>query len=171
MCLLILDAGPLITSCRFGVANRLIVDHLLDLCRIAIARSVYDEVVIAGSRHPDAAAARHRVESGQIVVLPSFSDPQVEILIAPYGLGRGERESILLTGHPDLKDAVLVIDDHLGYLVSDRLGRRKRLLLDVIADLVKLDRLDVRLALDMIHAVRTRYPTAFVEHSVRLLQR
>ena len=168
---LIFDAGPLITTCKFSVAGRLIIDHFLERCQITVATSVRDEVVIAGNRYPDAGAARQRIDVGRIAVLPPFPDHIVEALIAPYGLGAGEQDSILLAGHPDWKDATLVIDDHLAYLVSDRLGRRKRFLLDVIADLVKLDKLDVRLALSMVQAVRTRYPAAFVEHTLLLLRR
>lgn len=44
---LIFDAGPLITTCKFSVAGRLVVDHILDHREITVAASVRDEVVIA----------------------------------------------------------------------------------------------------------------------------
>lgn len=78
--------------------------------------------------------------------------------------------SILLTEHTDLEGATLVIDDHLAYLVSDRLGRQKRFLLDVIVHLVNAGELDKDLAIEMVDAVRTRYPPAFVEHTMLLLR-
>jgi hypothetical protein len=132
---------------------------------------VHDEVVIAGNRYPDAQVARQRIDKGQIAVLMPSPDHALEALVAPYGLGDGERDSILLAGHAVLQDAILVIDDHLAYLVSDRLGRRKRFLLDVIADLARVGKLDKALAADMVRAIHTRYPVAFVEHTLLLLRR
>ena len=167
---LIFDAGPLITACKFDVAGRLVVDHILDHCQIIIATSVRDEVVIAGAQYPDAQAAQQRIDGGQITVLPPPSDPDLEKLLAPYGLGDGERHSILLTKHTALTDATLVIDDHLGYLVSDRLSRRKRFLLDVIADLAEAGEMSKEVATKLVQAIRTRYPPAFVEHTLLLLQ-
>lgn len=165
----IFDAGPLITACKFNTIGRLVIDHLLEHCEIAIAASVRDEVLIAGNRYPDAQVARQRIDRGQIAVLPPSSDPKLEVLLSPYNLGDGERDSILLTEHSTLQDATLVIDDHLAYLVSDRLGRRKRFLLDVIADLASAGKLDKGLAADMVRAIQTRYPVAFVEYTLLLL--
>jgi hypothetical protein len=166
---LIFDAGPLITSCKFSVAGQLVVDHLLPHCEITIAASVRDEVVIAGDRYPDARAARQRINNGQIAVLSPPPVPALEVLINPYSLGDGERESILLAAVAP--DATLVIDDHLAYLVSDRLGQRKRFLLDILADLVAAKNLDKQLAVDIMQAIRSRYPVAFVEHTLLLLRR
>jgi predicted nucleic acid-binding protein len=168
---LIFDAGPLIAACKFSAASRLIVDHLLDYCAITVAASVYDEVVVAGASYPDAQAARQRIDQGRIAVLLPPPDPALETLLVPYGLGDGERDSILLTGHANVRGATLVIDDQLAYLVSDRLGLRKRFLLDIIADLARAGMLDKRLAMSIVQAVRTRYPPAFVEHTLLLLQR
>lgn len=168
---LIFDAGPLITACKFSVGGRLVVDHILDHCEITVATSVRDEVVIAGVRYLDAQAAQKRIDEGQIAVLLPLSDPALEALVAPYGLGDGEQDSILLAGHADLGNATLVIDDHLAYLVSDRLGQRKRFLLDVIADLADVEKLDRELATKVVQAIRTRYPPAFVEHTLLLLRR
>jgi hypothetical protein len=168
---LILDAGPFITTCKFVVEGVLFIDYMLDRCSISITDSVHEEVVIAGDRYPDASAARQRIERKRINVLSPPAVPNLETLLAPYGLGRGERDSILLTEHPELGGATLVIDDHLAYLVSDRLGRQKRFLLDVIVDLVTARQLSVALAVNMVEAIRGRYPFAFVEHTMLLLQR
>jgi hypothetical protein len=168
---LIFDAGPLITACKFSAGGQLVIDHVLDHCEVVVATSVRDEVVIAGARYPDAQMAQQRIGQGQIAVLSPPPDPDLETLIAPYGLGDGERESILLTGHTDLEGSTLVIDDHLAYLVSDRLGRRKRFLLDVIVDLVNARKLDRKLAITIVEAIHTRYPPAFVDHTILLLRR
>jgi len=153
------------------VAGRLVIDYLLDHCEIVTALSVCDEVIVAGARYPDAQAAQQRLDRGQISILSPPPDPTLEALIAPYGLGDGERDSILLAGHMGPQAATLVIDDHLAYLVSDRLGQRKRFLLDVIADLVDAGRLDKGLAVNLVQAIRSRYPPAFVEHTPLLLRR
>ncbi|MEA3349223.1 MAG: hypothetical protein U9Q82_01225 [Chloroflexota bacterium] len=168
---LIFDAGPLITVCKFSISERLVVDYLLERCEIAIATSVRNEVVLAGARYPDAQAAKSRIDDGQISILSPPSNPALESLIDVYDLGDGERDSILLGGDSDLHDATLVIDDHLAYLVSDRLKQLKRFLLDVIVDLVNNDELNKKLAIQIIHAIQTRYPRAFVEHTLRLLER
>ncbi len=171
MCNLILDAGPLITTCKFSVAGKLIIDHLLEQCQVTVTVSVQDEVVLAGNRYPDASAARQRIDAGKIAVVPSPSDPNIRALIAPYGLGTGEIDCIQLAEHSDWKDATLVVDDHLAYLVSDRLGQRKRFLLDVIADLVRANQMAASHAVNVIRAIQSRYPPAFVEHTLLMLGR
>jgi hypothetical protein len=168
---LTLDAGSLITSCRFSAAGQLVIDHLLDHCEIMVAMSVREEVVVAGARYSDAQAACQRIDRRRIAVLVPPRDPRLEAMIAPYDLGDGERDSILLTGHTELQGATLVIDDHLAYLVIDRLKRRKRFLLDVMAELVGARKLDRELAVEMVRAVSTRYPPAFVDHTLILLRR
>jgi hypothetical protein len=92
-------------------------------------------------------------------------------MIAPHGPGDGARDCVLLIGHAELQGATLVIDDHLAYLVIDRLTRRKRFLLDVIAELVDTRELDRELAIDMVRAARTRHPPALVGHTLLLLRR
>lgn len=171
MCKLVLDAGPLITACKFSVGNRLVIDHLLDHCEIAIADSVRDEVVIAGANYPDAEAAQIRLDQGRIVALSPPFLPDLEEVLALYRLGDGERDTILLSERANLKDATLVIDDHLAYLVSDRLEREQRFLLDVITNLCTTGAIDRRVAVGIVEAIRSRYPPAFVEHTLLLLKR
>lgn len=164
------DAGPLITVCKFSVAGKLIIDHLLNRCQIMIAASVRDEVVLAGQGYADANAARQRIDAGRIAVVLPPTDSAARRLIAPYGLGLGEMDSILLAHDPVWKNVTLVIDDHLAYLVSDRLGQRKRFLLDVIVDLARSKQMTTELALNIAQAIRSRYPVAFVEHTLLMLQ-
>ncbi len=125
----IFDSGPLITSCKFSVAGRLVLDYLLSRCLITIPVSVGYEVTVAGNRYPDARAAQQRINNAHIAVASPPTVPDLERLVAPYGLGHGERDSILWTSLSDFQSATVVIDDHLGYLVSDRLGVRKRFFL------------------------------------------
>lgn len=168
---LILDAGPLITACQFTVAGQVIIDHMLENCKITIANSVRDEVVFAGRRYPDAQVAQQRISQAKIVVVDPPADPLLEAVVRIYNLGQGEQDSILLTRHNDLQEATLVLDDHLAYIVSDRLAAKKRFLLDVIVDLAKAGEMDLPLARGIIEGIRTRYPKSFVEHSLLLLER
>lgn len=68
------------------------------------------------------------------------------------------------------QDTVLVVDDHLAYLVSDRLGVPKPLLLDLIVRLVREKQLPAVLGCDIVEAIRMRYPPAFVEHTLLILE-
>lgn len=167
---LIFDAGPLITCCQFTVDGRVVIEHMLRACRITITSSVHDEVVVAGNRYADAQVAHRLISQGLIAVSNPPANPDLEAVIAVYGLGQGEQDSLLLTTHRDMANATLVLDDHLAYLVSDRLGVRKRFLLDAIADLARLGDLDASLALAIVQAIRSRYPRSFVEHTILLLE-
>ncbi|MBN1878321.1 MAG: hypothetical protein JXA33_29150 [Anaerolineae bacterium] len=167
----IFDAGPLITTCKFGVDGRWIIDCILDHCAVVIATSVYDEVVLAGVRYPDAQRARQRIDRGQIEVVSPLSEPALSTILALYALGQGECDSISLTQHPTLLTATLVLDDHLAYLVSDRLGYRQRFLLDLIVDLVDEGELALSMAQAIVREICSRYPLAFVEHTLFMLQR
>lgn len=95
MCHYIFDSGPLITACKFSVAGRLVVDHILDRCQMTVSASVDNEVSIAGNRYPDARAAQQRITNAQIAVVMPPTVPDLEWLMMPYGLGNGERDSIL----------------------------------------------------------------------------
>jgi len=167
----IFDAGPLITTCKFEAAGELVLDHLLKVCNIVIASSVNDEVVVAGTRYPDAQAAQRRLDSGQITVLDPPVVPDLSELLTPYGLGQGEHDSILLTRHSRLEQAHLVLDDHLAYLVSDRLTRRQHFLLDVIVSFVASGKLEKNLGIDIVKVIQSRYPPAFVMHTLIVLKR
>lgn len=112
---LILDVGPLITSCRFTTAGQVVIDHLLAACDITIASSVRNEVVVAGQRYPDAQVAQQRINQASISVMSPPVNRDMEAVIGIYGLGEGEQDSMLLTRHSDLMDATLVLDDHLAY--------------------------------------------------------
>ncbi len=168
---LIFDAGPLITCCQYSAVGQVVIEHMLKASRIVITSSVHDEVVVAGNRYADAQVAHRLVSQGLITVVSPPANPDLEAVIAVYGLGQGEQDSILLTTHQDMADATLVLDDHLAYLVSDRLAVRKRFLLDVIVDLARAGDLNVAVALAMVQVIRSRYPKSFVEHTLLLLKR
>ncbi len=167
----IFDAGPLITACRFAVQGRLVLDHLLDECQIAIPPSVQTEVMVAGRRFPDAQEAQQRVSTGEIqVVTPPSLSGNTPAILDLYELGDGERDAILLTYHAKWLDALLVMDDYLGYMVSDRLGVRKLFLLDLILQMVREGDTSRALATEIVKAIRPRYALGCVEHTLLLLR-
>jgi predicted nucleic acid-binding protein len=163
----IFDAGPLITVCKFSVRGRLVIDHLLAYCQIVIPRAVQQEVIVAGERYADAQEAKRRIVLGTIrVAMPSPAPASLEKALQLYELGDGECQSILLAYQ---MEACLVIDDYLGYLVSDRLRIQKRFLLDLLVRLTEEAELDRRLACKVADAVRSRYTRAMVEHTLLML--
>jgi predicted nucleic acid-binding protein len=164
----IFDAGPLITVCRFTVRRRLVIDHLLVHCQIVVPQAVQREVIVVGERYTDAQEAKRRITAGAIKVAKPIPAPtSLEKALRLYELGEGEYQSILLAYQ---MGACLVIDDYLGYLVSDRLGIQKRFLLDLLVRLTEEARLDQSLACEIADAVRPRYTRAMVEHTLLMLR-
>jgi predicted nucleic acid-binding protein len=163
----VFDAGPLITVCRFTVRGSLVVDHLLAHCQIIVPQAVQREVVTVGERYADAQEAKQRITAGAIKVAnPIPAATSLEKALQLYELGEGEYQSILLAYQ---MGACLVIDDYLGYLVSDRLGIQKRFLLDLLVRLMEEVGLDQNLACEIADTVRPRYTRAMVEHTLLML--
>jgi predicted nucleic acid-binding protein len=163
----IFDAGPLITSCKFTVRGRLIIDYLLGHCQIVVPRAIQREVILVGERYTDALEAKRRIAAETIrVATPTPATTLLERVLRLYELGDGECQSILLAYQ---MGACLVIDDYLGYLVSDRLGIQKRFLLDLLVRLTEEAGLDQSLACEIANAVRPRYTRAMVEHTFLML--
>ena len=164
----IFEAGPLITSCRFQVRERPLIDFVSDFCEVIITPSVKREVIDEGFRYPDALLAGQRVKQGKIVVKGPLSVR--DRVLRAYKLGDGEIESIQLFQESRGGVDYLVIDDNLAYIVSDRMGLRKIFFLDLILELVKRNRLDGDTARKMIEGVRPRYSEGFIEHSLEILK-
>jgi hypothetical protein len=51
---LAVDAASLITAAKFSVDSRTVVEPIARQCLLTIVPAVYNEVIIAGSSHPDA---------------------------------------------------------------------------------------------------------------------
>lgn len=163
----IFGAGPLITICRCTVRGRLVIDHLLAHCQIVVPQAVQREVIVVGERYSDAQEAKRRIAAGKIrVAMPIPAPALLEKAVRLYELGDSEYQSILLACQ---MEACLVIDDYLGYLVSDRLGIQKRFLLDLLVRLTEEAELDRWLACEIADAVRPRYTRAMVEHTLLML--
>lgn len=93
---------------------------------------------MAGKRFADAQEARRLIIAGMIkVAMPAPASKWLEKVLQLYELGDGEYQSILLAHQ---MGTCLVIDDYLGYLVSDRLGVQKLFLLDLLVKLTRTTR-------------------------------
>jgi predicted nucleic acid-binding protein len=164
----IFDASPLITVCRFTVRGILVIDHLLAHCQVVVPRAVQHEVTVVGERYADAQEAKRRIAAGAIrAAMPITAPASLEKALQLYELGDGECQSILLAYQ---MEACLVIDDYLGYLISDRLCIQKRFLLDLLVKLTEEAKLDRKLACEIADAVRPRYTRAMVEHTLLMLE-
>ena len=165
----IFEAGPLITSCRFQVGERPIIDFVLDFCEVIITPSVKRDVIEKGFRYPDAVLAGERVHEGKIVVKGPLSVSGR--ILRLYKLGDGEVDSVRLFQESRDHVEYVVIDDNLAYIVSDRMRLSKIFFLDLILELVKRNRLDGATARKIIEMVRPRYSEGFIEHSHEILKR
>ena len=167
----IFEAGPLISACKCAVGNRVVIDFLIPLVSITIPTAVYQEVAVAGSRYPDAAVARQRVDAGSITVETPQPNPDLAAVLALYRLGQGETEAILLTAEKMAQGTtvMLVVDDILAYVVCDRAKVNKLLFLDFLVMLTREGLLGAEEATDIVQSVQNRYPGPFVAHTLQML--
>lgn len=167
----IFEAGPLISACKCAVRDQVVIDFLTPLVSITIPTAVYQEVVVAGSRYPDAAVAQQRVNAGNITVETPQPNPDLTAVLALYGLGRGETEAILLTAEKMAQGVAvtLVVDDILAYVVCDRVKVNKMLFLDFLVMLTREGLLGIEEATSIVQSVQSRYPGPFVAHTLRML--
>jgi predicted nucleic acid-binding protein len=109
------------------------------------------------------------IREGKIGVRrPPFWDYNV---LDHYNLGKGEKESIVLTVEMGDEMDFIVTDDRLAYVVIDRMGIKKLLFLDLIVELVERTLMDLELARSIIDAIESRYPEGFIYHTLKILER
>jgi predicted nucleic acid-binding protein len=167
MLTVVFDAGPLITACKFKTQGKLVVDHLLDECRIIIPPAVEEEVAVLGARYPDGMAAGERIAKGEIQVV-SVTKRRWTRHLADYALGEGERDSIELCGQTEAE--VLVTDDYLAFVVTTRLGLKAWMLPDLVIKLAECKGLTIEVANSVMEIIRPRYRAGMIEHSLVSLQ-
>ena len=164
----IFDAGPLITACKFESQGKMVIDHLLSGCCIAIAPRVEEEVAVLGAGYPDGVAAGERIAQGAIQVVPVVARKWAQHL-ADYALGDGEKDSIELCGQVESVQA-LVTDDYLAFVVATRLGVKAWMLPDLVLELTERGSLAVEAAKAILKVIRPRYRVGVIEHSLVRLQ-
>lgn len=163
----IFDAGPLITACKFMFQGKLVVDYLSTKCQIIIPSAVEEEVAILGARYSDGIAAGERIARGEIQVMP-VKERLWAGRLASYALGSGELDSIELCRSAEAE--VLVTDDNLAFIVATRLGLKACMLPDLIAELAKRGDLEIKTAKNIMETIRPRYRMGVIEHNIARLQ-
>lgn len=165
----IFDSAALITSCKFSAYKEVIIEHLLRHCEIFIPSSVSKEVIEAGYMYEDAAIAENLVRSKRIKVTSALVGQRS--ILNSYKLGKGEKEAITICLRTKNKFDFLITDDKLAYIVSDRVGIKKMLLLDLIVELTANKLVEKKLARKIIKTVSPRYSKGFVEHTLFILEK
>ena len=167
----IFEAGPLISACKASVQDRPVIDMLTAVLPITIPSAVYREVVVAGSRYPDAAVARQQVEHGGLTIEAPQPNENLSAILTFYRLGNGETEAIILAAEKMIQEArtTLVVDDILAYVVCDRVKVKKILFWDFLIMLTKDELLRAEEARAIVQSVQSRYPQPFVAHTLHLL--
>jgi len=170
MLTVILDAGVLITACKFEVWGKLVIDHLLQGCRVIIVPSVEEEVAVLGASYPDGVAAGERIAREDIEVVPwNLPEQKRERHLKAYALGDGERDSIELCAQLEDIEA-LVTDDYLAFIAATRLGLQVWMLPDLVIHLVEKGYCEAGQARDILEAIRPRYRVGVIKHSLERLQ-
>jgi hypothetical protein len=160
----VFDASPLITACKFQAAGRPVIDHLIEGCQIVIPPRVEEEVAILGAAYPDGVLAGHRIAGGSIQVV-TLGEPRWSERLAAYAIGAGERDAVEL--YTMLGDAeALVSDDYLAFIAATRLGVRTWMLPDLVTQIVQRNYLPRDTARVILLAIRNRYRTGVIEHSL-----
>jgi len=163
----VFDAGPLITACKFMVQGKLVVDYLSSKCQIIIPSAVEEEVAILGASYPDGISAGERIARGEIQVMP-VTERRWATHLASYALGSGELDSIELCRSAEAE--ALVTDDNLAFIVATRLGLKACMLPDLVAELAKRGELGIKIAKNILGAIRPRYHKGVIEHNIARLQ-
>lgn len=168
MLTVVLDAGPLITACKFESRGELVVDHLVSGCYIVITPSVEEKVAVLGASYPDGAVAGERIAHEIICVVPVIERKWARHL-ADYTLGDGEKDSIALCSQLEDVEA-LVTDDYLAFVAATRLGLKAWMLPDLVLEVAERGSLNIEVAGAILDTIRPRYRVGVIEHSLERLK-
>jgi predicted nucleic acid-binding protein len=166
----VFDSSPLVASCPFSVGGRAVAEIALADADVRIPPAVYAEVVTRGGSRPDARIAAGLITAGIIRLIDATTVGKILEDLQHYQLGIGEQEALTLTARLG-DDAVMVTDDFLALIVANRLGVSCQLFLDFIVGRATRGELTVTDAQGIVQAVRPRYPSGFVPHSLAILRR
>ncbi len=169
---LVFDARALIAAARFELQKIPILDYILPHCRLISPETVKVEAVDAGlqGNYPDAVLLAERVKSGAIQVMTTKPEAGVfQTILDDYGIEAGDKDLLWLC-HQLSSYEFTVTDDRLLYIILNRFGMRPRFLPDVIVWLAQQGNLSQYLARQALEAVRPRYRSGFITHSLEQLK-
>jgi len=132
------DSGALITLAKFHVRNRLIVDYIVDCCRITIPPEVKHETIDMGLlfSYQDAGDLASRLNAGHFLVLnTTFRNNELESVLTNSGLENADC-AVINTCKQMSKQTRLITDDHKLFICATRLGLSPLFLPDLVLLLV-----------------------------------
>lgn len=169
---LLFDASSLITAAQFGVDRRFLIEFIVDYAQVIIPEEVKAEAVDLGLRagYSDAFELDRLIKAGAITVeIAPPADAPFETVMAAYNVEPGDVEILRLCRHTPDYDYV-VVDDRLLYLILHRFAMRPIFLPDLIVAIAKDGAITEDIGAQLLEAIRSRYRTGFIEHSLLMLK-
>jgi hypothetical protein len=169
---LIFDASSLITAAQFGVGGRLAIEFVAGYVQVIIPEGVKAEAVDFGLQagYSDALELDRLIKAGAITVEKAQPvDPPFETVVAAYDVEPGDVEILRLCRRASDYDYV-VVDDRLLYLILHRFAMRPIFLPDLIVAMAKERAITEDIGEQLLEAIRSRYRTGFIEHSLQVLK-
>jgi len=166
------DSGALITSAKFHIRKKLIVDYLVDCCRIIIPSEVKHETVDMGLLfgYQDARDLANRLNAGHFLVLnTTFRNNELESALTNSGLENADC-AVIHTCKQMSKQTRLITDDHKLFICATRLGLSPIFLPDLILLLVNKGWMKTPLAMEILETVQPRYTKGFIELTLKRLK-
>jgi hypothetical protein len=166
------DSGALITSAKFHVHGRLIIDYVVDCCRVNLSPEVKHETIDMGLLfgYQDAQDLANRLDKGNFLVLnTAVRDNALESILTNLGLENADCAVIHTYKHIS-SQTKLITDDHRLFIATTRLGLAPIFFPDLILMLVNKKWIKVSLASELLEAMKPRYAKGFVELSLKRLK-
>lgn len=169
---LLFDTSSLITAAQFGVSGRLLIEFIADYAQIIIPEGVKAEAVDIGLQagYSDALELDRFIKARAITVAKAQpADPPFETVVAAYDVEPGDVEILRLCRLTPDYDYV-VVDDRLLYLILHRFAMRPIFLPELIVVMAKERVITEEIGEQLLEAIRSRYRTGFIEHSLLMLK-
>jgi len=133
-----------------------------DLCiGPAVAREA-----LADPPHADVRVSKPLIQSEAISILAASDPPAI---LSAYDFGKGEHDIIAIG--LKRRDVILVIDDHLAFIIATRFGLRPLLTLDVIVELVHSHGMPKTVGIEIVRVwqSKNRFGPGFLRHTFEKL--
>lgn len=169
---LLFDTSSLITAAQFGVSGRFLIELIVGHAQVIMPEGVKAEAVDFGLRagYSDALELDRLIKAGAITVVKAQpADPPFETIVTAYDVEPGDVEILRLCRLTSDYDHV-VVDDRLLYLILHRFAMRPIFLPDLIVAMAKERAISEDMAKLLLEAIRSRYRTGFIEHSLLMLE-
>jgi len=150
----------------------LLIEFIADYAQVIISEAVKVEAVDLGLRtgYSDALELGRLIKVGLITVEKvQPADAPFETVVAAYDVEPGDVEILRLCRHTSDYDYV-VVDDRLLYLILHRFAMRPIFLPDLILAIAKDGAITEDIGTQLLEAIRSRYRTGFIEHSLQVLK-